>query len=82
MKTPFIKKSLLEVFSEIFSLFFHVIDKIESSWVFVRILGGVVLDSLVNEGDFLGICDGHFNNNNKLRVFENDDELIMCHIEF
>ena len=61
-----VKQYLLEVLSEILFLLFHIIDKIESSWVFVSILSRVVLDSLVNEGDLLRICDGHFNNGNIL----------------
>ena len=43
--------------------------------MFVRILSGVVLNTIVNEGDFLGICDGHFNNNNKFKKFKIYDEL-------
>lgn len=43
--------------------------------MFVRILSGVVLNTIVNEGDFLGICDSHFNNNNKFKKFKIYDEL-------
>ena len=61
-----VRQNLLEVLSEVLFLLFHIIDKIESSWVFVSILSGVVLDSLVNEGDLLRICNGHFSNGNIL----------------
>jgi len=43
--------------------------------VFVRIFGGVVLNTVINEGDFLRISDGHFNNNNKFKKFKIYDEL-------
>lgn len=43
--------------------------------MFVRIFSGVILDSIINEGYFLGISDGHFNNNNKFKKFKIYDEL-------
>ena len=60
MKTSTIKKCVLEVLSEILSLLVHIIDEIESSRVFGRVFGGVILDSIIDEGDLLGIRDSHF----------------------
>lgn len=67
MKTPKLRKGLLKVLGKIFFLHFHVFDKIESSRMLVCICSSIVLDSLINEGDLLRICDGHFNNSNILR---------------
>lgn len=43
----------------------------------MRIFGSVILNTVINEGDFLRISDGHFNNNNKFKKFEIYDELIL-----
>lgn len=43
--------------------------------MFVWIFSGIILDTIINKGDFLGISDGHFNNNNKFKKFKNYDEL-------
>jgi hypothetical protein len=64
-----VKQHLLEVLSEILLLLVHIIDKIESSRVFVSIFSRVVLDTLVNEGNLLWISDGHFNNSNIVSNF-------------
>ena len=60
MKTSNLVKYLLEVFSKVFSLLFHVLDKIKSSWVPMSVLGGIIFDSIVNKGDLLRISNGHF----------------------
>ena len=59
MKAPELKKQLLEVLCEVPFLLLHIFDKIESSRVFMSIFRGVVLNSLVNEGNLLWISDGH-----------------------
>ncbi len=59
MKAPELRKQLLEVLSEVLFLLLHIFDKIESSRVFMSIFRGVVLNSLINEGNLLWISDGH-----------------------
>lgn len=41
----------------------------------MRVLSSVILNTVINEGNFLRISDGHFNNNNKFKKFEIYDEL-------
>ena len=64
-----VRQNLLKVLSEILFLLFHIIDKIESSWVFVSILSCVILDSVVYKGNLFRILVSHFNKDNKFREF-------------
>ncbi len=78
MKTSKLSKNLLEVLREIFSLIFHVNNKIESSGMFIGIFCSIILNTFIDKGNLLRIRNGHFQQlSNKMDVLKFYDAIIL-----
>ena len=49
MQTPRVTKMILKIFCKVFPFSFHVVKELFASRVFVNIVGGIILDSVVDE---------------------------------